>query len=88
MKSKTRAEPAFLMVNTHEAKSKLSQLLRIVEEKKRRIRICRNGKAIAELGPVARVPDPLQQHPKLKAVRFHEDARRPVDPSDWPEELR
>jgi prevent-host-death family protein len=77
-----------IQVNTHEAKTKLSYLLTKVENEKERIRICRNGKPIAVLVPVNEVRDPLQQNPRLVNVKFHEDPSLPLEPDDWPEELR
>jgi prevent-host-death family protein len=77
-----------LTVNTHEAKSKLSALLAAVEERGERVRICRNGKPIAELGPIPKVRDPLQQHPELSGIVFREDPSLPLTEEEWPEEFR
>ncbi len=77
-----------ISVNTHEAKTKLSKLLALVEEKQEIIQICRNGKPVAELKPIADVPDPLKVHPKLKRVKFHEDPTLPLSEDEWPEEYR
>ena len=73
-----------ISVNIHEAKSKLSALLRVVEEKGERIRICRNGKLIAELRPAKKVVDHLTPDPRLKGI-LHEDPSLPMDREDWPE---
>jgi prevent-host-death family protein len=40
-----------LSVNTHEAKSRLSELLARVEKKQEKVIICRHGKPVAELVP-------------------------------------
>lgn len=72
-------------LNTYEAKSRLSELLADVEDHGATILICRNGRPIAELRPVARGKDPLRPHPKLSKVVFHEDPVRPLDPDDWPD---
>ncbi len=77
-----------LSVNTHEAKTKLSALLAAVEERGEWVRICRNGKPIADLRPVARVADPLQMSPQLSGVEFREDPALPLGEQDWPEEMR
>ena len=77
-----------ISVNTHEAKTRLSKLLTLVEEKQEIIRICRNGKPVAELKPITEVPDPLIVHPKLKRVKFHEDPALPLSKDEWPEEYR
>lgn len=38
-----------ITVNTHEAKTNLSKLLNLVAEKHETVKICRNGKVMAEL---------------------------------------
>ncbi|MCI5113361.1 MAG: type II toxin-antitoxin system Phd/YefM family antitoxin, partial [Candidatus Electrothrix sp. AW2] len=38
-----------ITVNTHEAKTNLSKLLTLVAEKNETVKICRNGKVMAEL---------------------------------------
>ena len=77
-----------LSVNTHEAKTRLSALLARVEEHGERIMICRNGKPIAELGPIEVVNDPLVVDPELADVVFVEDPTAPLDGDDWPEDQR
>ena len=74
-----------LMVNTHEAKTKLSALLATVEESGEVVTICRNGKPVAELRrPSTASIDPLKQHPELGPIVFLEDPTAPLDPDDWP----
>ena len=73
-------------VNTHEAKTRLSQLLVAVEEKGEWVRICRNGKPVADLRPISPIKDPLRVSPRLAKVKFHEDPALPLSPEDWPEE--
>jgi antitoxin (DNA-binding transcriptional repressor) of toxin-antitoxin stability system len=75
-------------VNTHEAKSKLSALLAAVEQRGEWVRICRNGKPVADLRPVVRSADPLRVNPELAGVEFVEDPCLPLSPDDWPEESR
>lgn len=75
-------------VNTHEAKTKLSALLAAVEERGERIRICRNGKPIAELVPYRSAPDPLLPHPVLSQIIINEDPSLPLTDEEWPEESR
>jgi antitoxin (DNA-binding transcriptional repressor) of toxin-antitoxin stability system len=75
-------------VNTHEAKTKLSALIRMVEKRGEWVRICRDGKPIADLRPVARSPDPLCQHPDLKGVIFNENPITPLSQEDWPDDAR
>ena len=75
-----------LVVNTHEAKTRLSELLRLVEERSERIRVCRNGRPVAEIGPIsATTGDPLQPDPLLAEVVFHEDPVAPLAEEDWPD---
>ena len=78
-----------LVVNTHEAKTRLSELLRLVEERGERIRICRNGRPVADMGPVStQVTDPLVRNPRLEGVVFNEDPMLPLSEEDWPEGQR
>ena len=77
-----------ITINTHEAKSKLSALLLAVEERGERVRICRNGKPVAELIPIPRALDPLQQDARLAGIQFNEDPTLPLIEDDWPEEYR
>ena len=77
-----------ISVNTHEAKTRLSKLLTIVEEKKEIVQICRNGKPVAELKPISKVSDPLKMHPKLKKIKIHENPALPLSEDEWPEEYR
>ena len=75
-----------ITVNTHEAKSRLSALLAAVEDGEL-VRICRNGKPIAELRPVRRARR-LVVNPKLSGIVFNENPSAPVSNEDWPEECR
>ena len=78
-----------VIVNTHEAKTRLSELLRLVEERGERVRICRNGRPVADMGPVrSDVVDPLARNPRLEGVVFNEDPMAPLSPEDWPEDQR
>lgn len=78
-----------VFVNTHEAKTRLSALLGLVEEKHEVVTICRNGKPVARLVAIdERTPDPFQRNPALGPVVFHEDPCAPLDEDAWPEEAR
>lgn len=85
---KNTTEPVIKLINTHQAKSQLSRLMREVEEKGVLIRICRDGKPIVELRRVSRAPDPLQRRPEISKIKFFEDPAAPIDEADWPESLR
>jgi prevent-host-death family protein len=74
-----------LTVNTHEAKTRLSALLASVEEKGEVVVICRHGKPVAELRPLAATKDPLRLHPQLSKVVFRENPMAPLEPEDWPQ---
>jgi len=71
-----------ITVNTHEAKTRLSELLQRVELQHEKIVICRNGSPVAELIPWETGRDPLQQHPLLSQVIIHEDPALPLT-EDW-----
>jgi prevent-host-death family protein len=71
--------------NTHEAKTKLSELLKAVEKTGERILICRDGKPVAELCPIGPAADPLRTDPELAKVEILADPVAPLDPEDWPE---
>jgi prevent-host-death family protein len=72
--------------NTHEAKTKLSELLADVETRGEVILICRNGRPVAELRPVTVAHEsPLRKNPRLQGMRLLEDPVLPLDPEDWPE---
>ena len=75
-----------IMINTHEAKTKLSQLITEVENRKEIVRICRNGKPVADLVPVSNLIDPFQQHPELIGVNILYDPTAPLTSDEWPEE--
>ena len=77
-----------ISVNTHEAKTRLSELLAKVETKHETIVICRNGTPVAELLPWKKVKNPLRQNPKLKKIKFHEDPSLPLSENNWPELMR
>jgi len=73
-----------ISINTHEAKTKLSELLAKVESERETVIICRHGKPVAQMIPLKRARDPLRQSPALKKVVFHEDPSRPIDEDEWP----
>ena len=63
-------------------------LLREVEENGQFVRVCRNGKPIAELRALPTTPDPLAPHPELAALYVADDAFAPLTEDEWPEEYR
>ncbi len=77
-----------ISVNTHEAKTRLSELLSRVESRQETIVICRNGTPVAELIPWGRSRNPLRTSPRLKNVKFIEDPSLPLSEEEWPVERR
>lgn len=73
-----------ITVNTHEAKTDLSRLLREVE-KGSRVVICRNGRPVAELKkasePKRRKLEPVDP---LLRVKWNVPPEKLSDPSDFP----
>jgi len=77
-----------ITVNTHEAKTNLSKLLALVAEKQEIIRICRNGKVMAELvaprsGKAS--PGALPVIPELAGVVFRERPDAPLPEEFFPD---
>lgn len=77
-----------ILVNTHEAKTKLSHLLTEVELHHEIVRICRNGKPVAELTAIPQIRDPLKQHRELSPIKIKYDPTLPLSESEWPKEAR
>jgi prevent-host-death family protein len=77
-----------ISVNTHEAKSRLSELLARVEKKHETVVICRNGTPVAELMPWTMVKNPLRQSSRLSQVKIHEDPSMPLSEDEWPAQRR
>lgn len=75
-----------IIVNTHKAKTHLSELLACIEEKHETVRICRNGKPIADIVPVSSHLNPLKQHTELKG-RILYDPTEPLSKDEWPDTL-
>ena len=76
-----------IVVNTHEAKTRLSALLAAVEEGEV-VRICRSGKPVAELRRLRPTRDPFRPHPTLSKGQILYDPTEPASEEDWPEENR
>ena len=79
-----------VVVNTHEAKSRLSELLQMVENENERVVICRAGKPVAELVPNRMTKRSIYDpHPILSQGRILGDVIAPAMPiEEWPEEYR
>lgn len=77
-----------LVANIHEAKTKLSWFISEVESHHEVVRICRNGKPVAELVPISQNVDPLVQHQELLGVQIKYDPTAPLSKDEWPREHR
>ncbi|MEW5854726.1 MAG: type II toxin-antitoxin system prevent-host-death family antitoxin [Myxococcota bacterium] len=62
-----------ISVNVYEAKNRLSELLAAVERGEA-VRICRNGKPVAELRALPPAPNPLDKDSPLHKVCIRADA--------------
>ena len=75
-----------ISVNTHEAKTTFSALLKRVEEENETILVCRNGHPVAEIHAVPKtstseLPDP---EPSL-SVELHYDPTEPLADDELPD---
>jgi len=76
-------------VNMHEAKSRLSELVKAVEERGEVVLLCRNGKAVAELKAVPSPhADRLTSRPDLKPLFINYDPTEPLSEEEWPSEYQ
>jgi len=62
-----------LLLNIHDAKSTLSSVLANIEQHNETVRICRNGKPIAELVKIPPLPSPLRHSRKLGKINIDYD---------------
>mgnify|MGYP001768263183 CR=1 FL=1 len=72
-------------VNTHEAKTHLSELLTQVREHGSAYLICKNGEPVAELVPHRKV-DRMSPHPVMSKIAINYDPTEPLTDDEWPEE--
>ncbi|MDF2866541.1 MAG: Antitoxin Phd YefM, type toxin-antitoxin system [Gammaproteobacteria bacterium] len=78
-----------IIVNTHEAKTKLSQLLAEIEQHHTTVRICRHGKPIADIVPIKQKVDHLKMHSELyQGAKINYNPTEPLTEDEWPEEYR
>ena len=72
------------MLNIHEAKTKLSAVLMEIEKTGRRFVICRNGRPIAEIGPLRkRQGSRLGVHPLLSNIQINYDPTEDLTEEEW-----
>jgi antitoxin (DNA-binding transcriptional repressor) of toxin-antitoxin stability system len=77
-----------ISVNTHEAKTNLSELLAKVESQHETVIICRNGKPVAELHQWKSKKNPFTQSARLKKITIKEDPSLPLSEEEWPQSAR
>jgi putative zinc finger/helix-turn-helix YgiT family protein/prevent-host-death family protein len=87
--AKGPAIPSTITVNMHEAKSRLSELVKAVEERGEVVSLCRHGKPVAEI-VAAHLPlgDRLTPRPDLKPLFINYDPTEPLSEEEWPSEDR
>jgi antitoxin (DNA-binding transcriptional repressor) of toxin-antitoxin stability system len=80
-----------ITVNMHEAKTRLSELVKAVEERNETVVLCRDGQAVAEIRRRVkkRAPRRLTPDPRFRvklAPGYH--PTEPLTDDEWPETLR
>lgn len=79
-----------VVVNTHEAKTRLSELIAKVEETGEHIVLCRSGKPVAEIVPIQKTvrkfQDPVPEYLKIKILGDVITPAMPIE--EWPEEYQ
>jgi antitoxin (DNA-binding transcriptional repressor) of toxin-antitoxin stability system len=80
-----------ITVNMHDAKSRLSELVRAVEERNEIVVLCRDGREVAEIRRRVKRKQMrnLKPDPKLR-VEFAPgyDPAEPLSEEEWPKKLR
>ncbi len=78
-----------MTVNTHEAKTQLSALLALVEQKGEKILICRHGRPVAELSraKARKRRNRLAVDPSLR-VQLRYDPVEPLSEEEFPAQFR
>jgi len=80
-----------ITINMHEAKTRLSALVKKVEQEGQTVTICRDGKPVAELKSISHKPlNRLKQHADLKPayVAPDFDPVAPLSEDEWAEASR
>jgi antitoxin (DNA-binding transcriptional repressor) of toxin-antitoxin stability system len=80
-----------ITVNMHDAKTRLSELVKAVEERNETVVLCRNGREVAEIRRRVRrrKPRDLSQDPRLR-VEYARGYRpdEPLTDKEWPRNMR
>jgi prevent-host-death family protein len=82
-----------ITVNMHEAKTRLSELVKAVEENDETVVLCRDGQPVAEIHPLSpRAAKPVRRltpNPQLRATFAPGyDPAEPASEEEWPEDCR
>jgi antitoxin (DNA-binding transcriptional repressor) of toxin-antitoxin stability system len=78
-----------ITVNMHEAKTRLSELVKAVEERNETVFICRGGAPVVELKAIPpRKVSRLTPDPALKPIAIRYDPTEPLTEDEWPSEYR
>jgi antitoxin (DNA-binding transcriptional repressor) of toxin-antitoxin stability system len=80
-----------ITVNMHEAKTRLSELVRAVEERNETVVLCRDGREVAEIRRRVqrRQKRDLTPDPRLWVeMAPGYDPTEPLDDDEWPDDLK
>lgn len=71
-------------VNTHEAKTHLSEMLTQIKEHSVSYMICKNGEPVADLIPHQK-GDRMTPHPVMSRIALNYDPTEALTGDEWPE---
>jgi len=80
-----------MKVNMHDAKTRLSELVRAVEERNEVVVLCRDGREVAEIRRRVRRRQARDLAPAARFRVEYAAGYRPTEPlaeDEWPEDLR
>jgi len=78
-----------ITVNMHEAKTRLSELVTLIEEKHEVVRLCRNGKPVACIKAAAGNSQADRGfRSELAPLHLEGDLTAPITLEEWPADLR
>ena len=71
-------------INIHDTKTRLSAVLMQIEKTGKSVLICRNGKPVAELGPIKkRFGNRLEKHPEMSKIKINYDPTEVLTDEEW-----
>lgn len=73
-----------LLFNIHEAKSNLSSIVAKVESSLETVQLCRNGKPVAQIIPIPRLPNPLRHSARLGKIELKYNPTEGLTADEWP----